>query len=32
MALNELAGLLGVNPKDTVLSGKVSGEIRLQRP
>lgn len=32
MALDELAGLLGVNPKDAALSGKVSGEIRLQGP
>ena len=32
IALDELAGLLGVNPKDTTLSGKVSGEIRLQGP
>lgn len=32
MALDELAGLLGINPKDTALSGKVSGEIRLKGP
>src|SRR3989338_8278640 len=32
IALDELAGLLGVNPKDAALSGKVSGEIKLQGP
>lgn len=32
IALNELAELLGVNPEDAALSGKVSGEIRLQGP
>lgn len=32
MDIEELSGLLGVNPKDVSLAGKVSGEVRITGP
>lgn len=32
MDMEELAGLLGINPKDVSLAGRVSGEVRITGP